>query len=222
VKLKAALLSLPLVLLASGADGQELPGGILEKEMGPRGAPKAFQTLQKYAVCVLEKAPVQTADYLAKDVPAISDQAGKDALKLTNDKSTDHCLADAPFLKLDSNFLRGALIQAAYLNLGTGGVAIHIGAPDPAPQGQPVGFAKCVVMRRPSDSKALASTKIASREENVALKHLQPDLNACAVQNGVRTIYPQLFRYQVVEELYRQATKQPLNTASATLAVKAR
>jgi hypothetical protein len=120
------------------------------------------------------------------------------------------------WLKTDTAFLRGALIQAAYNDLLKGGVPFHLGAPDPAPMAQPLSFARCVVDRRSDEAKQLVSTIIASRQETAGLKRLQPDLNNCAIKSGVRTIYPQLFRYQVAEELYRRATHQlPDDTQSA-------
>jgi len=196
-----------LVLSGSAATGQEYPV-VLSQEVGNRqGSPQAFYSMQEFANCIEKRFRPTVAEYLATSVSTSDSENSKAATKLL--KQIDSCYTTF-WLKTDTAFLRGALIQAAYNDLARGGSPFKLGAPQGAPMGQSISFAQCVVTRRPADSKQLVSTQIASRQEKSMLNKLQPDLNSCAINAGVRTIYPQLFRYQVAEELYREATHQPL------------
>lgn len=206
------VLPLLLVFSASAAAGQDLPV-VLQQELGNRqGSPQAFYSMQEFANCVEKHFRPSVADYLATDFSSSPEEKTIAGSKLL--QHIDACYTTV-YLKADAAFFRGALIQAAYNDLTKGGTAIHLGAPDPAPMGQSIALAHCVVDRRLDAAKKLVSTLIASRQESAVRESMQPDLNDCAIKAGVHTIYPQLFRYQVVEELYRRATDQALATAES-------
>lgn len=182
-------------------------------EITAKGAPRAFRSLQGFADCIAKKAPEQTSKFLAMNYP------GKDADTEARKLATDNeACADTYFLTFTTEYMRGALIEAAYHALQGGATPpakISLGASGMGDMGQPPTIAGCVVGRQPQLSAELLSTRIASPDQERVFHTLQPDVDQCARAAGVKKVQPELLRYQIAEALYRRLPdRQPVNEAA--------
>lgn len=173
---------------------------------GKQGSPQAFAMLTTYAKCVVHTERGLTAKFLAFNFPS------KDRSRKAYDLVSGAGLCYDHDLKLDFQFMRGALIEALYTadilnHSGKPLLALGTSAADKNDVPPPTELARCIVRRRPDQSAAVLKAPIASPQQAQAIAALEPDLGECARETGTRPTFAELLRYQIAEELYRQAAK---------------
>lgn len=203
----AASLAVAFSGVAQGA-GQELPV-VLKTEMGPKGSAKAFTDLEHLANCLAKDAAGQASTLLGTEFP--STDAERQMRKLVDDYN--YCLSRTAVMKMNSEYLRGALIEATYrhhVGQGHRAATVRLGeirwANASAAQ---MRVAACVASRSTAQANAVVWTKPASRQQFDALARLKPSIDACAAEVRSQPARPQLFRFHLAEALYRQLPLTP-------------
>jgi hypothetical protein len=168
--------------------------------------------LATYARCVVHSERGLTAKFLGSNYPS------KDRDAKTYDLISGAGLCVDRDLMLDFQFMRGALIEALYAadilhHSGKPLVALGTSAATKDDIPPPTELARCIVRRKPEKSAEVLRTTIASAQQAQAFAALQPDLGQCARETSSRPTFPELLRFQIAEELYRQAIKQQIATA---------
>jgi len=176
------------------------PPVIRWSEMTRRGDPRAFATLAGFAACVLKRSPDASAKFLAMAFP--SKQAEGEALKLASDNEA--CLTNTFVAMFTGEYLRGALIEAAYHEEEGTRPPYRLGSTGTGDMGLPLTVAQCVVESQPQFSAELLATRIAFIEQRRAFAKLEPTINRCAAEKGVRQVEPGLLRFHIAEVFYRR------------------
>ena len=178
---------------------------------GKQGSPEALVILSKYASCVVHSERGLTAQFLASNYPS------KDRNKKVYELLSGAGMCVDRDLKLDFQFMRGALIEALYAqdilnHSGKPLVALGTSTADKEGVPPPIELARCIVRRDPEKSAEVLRTAIASKRQAQALEALEPDLGQCARETGSRPTFAELLRFQIAEELYRKASNQQIAT----------
>lgn len=177
-------------------------------DWGAKGDPRAFSSLAFYANCVVDAERGLTVKFLAKDYTPKNREGPTEDLLV----GAGLCMADIPALKLTFEYLRGALIEAAYdkdVLKKSGKPFMALGASLPEKASSPPAIAHCIVDRRPSEAAALLNTVISSDGQARAIRQLEPDLDECVRSTNSKSVFPEILRFQIAEELYRRAANRP-------------
>lgn len=176
---------------------------------GKQGTPQAFAMLANYAKCVVHSERGLTAKFLASNYPS------KDRDLKIDDLISGAGMCVDRDLSLDFQFLRGALIEALYqedilFHYGKRLLPLGTSAADKQSVGPPAELARCIVSRQPEKSAEVLRTTIASAQQTQAIAALEPNLGQCARETSSRPTFPELLRFEIAEELYREAGKRQI------------
>lgn len=172
-------------------------------DFGRKGDAKAFTNLMRYAACAAHLERGVAAKFLAVSYPS------KDRDGQVQDLIVGSGLCAEGPVKLEFDYLRGALIEAFYdedILRRSGKPMIKLGTSAPNKTSSPSTLAHCVVNRRPGAAAELLKTKISFPEQGKAVAQLQPDVDQCVRETKEGISFPELLRFQIAEELYRRAS----------------
>ena len=204
---------------ATHSSAENLPL-VLQSEMGPKGSAKAFGNLEHLANCLAKEAAGPVTTLLGTEYP--STDAERQMEELVGDYS--YCLSRAAVMKMSSEYLRGALIEAAYrqhLTQGQGAATVRLGEIQPLSASvAQMRVAACVASRNAAKAEAVVWTTPASQQQFDALARLKPSIDACAAETRSQPARPQLFRFHLAEALYRQLPLTPSAQAAGEAAAR--
>jgi hypothetical protein len=172
-------------------------------DWGATGDPKAFVSLLFYARCAVDAERGLAAKFLRVDYTPKNWSGPSEDLVA----GAGLCASDVAALKLTFPYLRGALIEALYdedVLKDSGKQLIPLGGLAPGTAGAPPMLGDCVVNRKPVQGAAMLKTNIASADEAKVIAALRPTIDQCARERNVKSVYPEMLRFQIAEELYRR------------------
>jgi len=186
----------------------------------PNGEPPAGyarEQMQKFARCILVRAPVRTEKYLS--MPAGSKAANDEARSLSS--RFPDCLVDGG-IQFYPVLLRGALYEVLYArdHSDTGPTRFATAGDAKRPRVQPAAemsdeaaalmtFGECVVLTDGMGSQRLVLAKPGSAEETVAVRELAPTLASCLPPKQTVRFSLSVLRGGVAEMLYRMSMSEP-------------
>lgn len=192
--------ALLVFLTLPSAAGAQMHANEINKWRGfqwTKGSARAYQSLGKFADCVLNRNGVEVSRLLAIPV----DDPGVAELWVGLARNNPDCLPGIA-LKFDSGVLRSALIRAAYqrdvLKNGSAKPSMILGR-DPGL----IDTAKCIVRQDPASADAMVRSAPGSSEEKTAFGELASAAGQCRAVTPKTLHGVQKMKYDLTEAMYR-------------------